>query len=514
MNSMTSRFGVGVLAVACAGLLFACPPTPTPDGGTPDSGGTGGSPAPLDACSGGCSANQICDTEKHVCKDACGGCDGGTCVRLSANTFTCRPYATTCGSTTCAAGQVACLGGNCSCLSSTQAGQDTCNATGQWCGASGACSNPGRYDECEPGGPSCPMGHTCNEQLFSTIAFCNKNCQAAQDCDRGEFCSRIGCLPDGLLFSDCHQHIPVPADAGITDGGLLEDGGFVPGAAPFIITKINDAGQPEYKLAAVPISNTCLLKDSSGRVTDPAGVGTGRCEWTFVRTFSNGNIPFDSCRPPGTAQLGQECRDDNSFGATATQCATGLHCAIVRGANRGVCMRSCNANPARPGFDPKPSCGSDEACVNLYRYTDPNDNAVQGVCMKRCSVFDPLNATCSNFGTVPTSCVPAPPSGDFIVSTNGNGICMPQQVSIAAAGAACSERDSFKGAACGSAQVCIAPGGGDNTICVQVCDTSCNPPDGGTAPARCMTEPNARCPTGKSCVKRTSTTGATLGFCE
>ena len=92
----------------------------------------------------------------------------------------------------------------------------------------------------------------------------------------------------------------------------------------------------------------------------------------------------------------------------------------------------CNAQPPALGFPPQPECGAAEACVNMLRYTDPNSNAVLGVCMKKCNVFDATKNTCANVGTTAASCVPTEASGELVVSTNGDGICVPQRAAIVA----------------------------------------------------------------------------------
>jgi hypothetical protein len=84
---------------------------------------------------------------------------------------------------------------------------------------------------------------------------------------------------------------------------------------------------------------------------------------------------------------------------------------------------------------------------------------------------------------------------------------------VAALGDPCSETDPFKGAACASGQICTALSAETPALCTAVCDLECNPTDGGAGPARCTTEPNARCATGKTCRRVTSTTGSRVGFC-
>src|SRR3990167_5359403 len=150
-----------VSIAALALLLTGCPVDPVkPDGG--GSGFDAGNPPPRDACSGGCASNQVCDTARKTCVDACGGCDAGTCVKVSEGVFQCREVAVTCDSNLCEAGQVACLGGACACLSSLSGALDTCQAAGKWCNGR-VCANPRSLQQCNPGDAlsACPTGFTC-----------------------------------------------------------------------------------------------------------------------------------------------------------------------------------------------------------------------------------------------------------------------------------------------------------------------------------------------------------------
>jgi hypothetical protein len=133
--------------------------------------------------------------------------------------------------------------------------------------------------------------------------------------------------------------------------------------------------------------------------------------------------------------------------------------------------------------------------------------------MKKCNVFDGAKNTCAAVGTSAASCVPTEASGEIVVSNTGDGICIPQRSTIAAAGEECAETDSFRGAACSGAQICTSLSADENARCTEVCDLDCNPADGGTGPTRCATQPNARCAGGKSCRRVTSTSGARVGFC-
>ena len=486
---------LSVLSVAALSLvLTACPaPTPTPDASVASF--DGGNPPAQASCAGGCAANQVCDTARRTCVDACGGCDAGLCVKVSEGVFQCRERAVTCGADLCEPGQIACLGGSCACLSSLSGALDTCEVAGKWCNG-GTCVSPKALQQCRPGDATapCPSGFTCNTQLFADdIGTCNKNCDQANnnnDCPRGELCSQIGCLPAGLFSNqECNQGRPAP------DGGWLTD----------------DAGVP-LRLT-VPVGNTCLLKDANGAVTEANGKGTGNCSYSIFQLWKDGVYPFETCRPPGNATEGQPCRDDYSQGTLATQCGTGLQCAKTRGGDDGVCLRMCNAQPAALGFNPSPECNTDESCVNQLRYTDPNSNSVLGVCMKKCNVFDATRNTCANVGSSASSCVPTEASGALVVTPNGDGICVPQRTNIAALNGECPETDAFRGAACASAQMCSSLSADVKASCTGVCDLECNAVDGGTGPARCATEPSARCAAGKRCTRVTSTTGARVGFC-
>lgn len=508
---------VALVAVTTSVFMGCPPPPPMMDGGV--DGGTGANPDPILACSGGCADNQICDADgglrgtPRTCVDGCGGCDAGLCRRNAANnTFSCVQPVTTCNGSACAGGQSACVSNECSCLVSARSTQDTCQSESQWCRGKN-CSNPKRYEECIPGSAAaCPTGEAC-VPLFSNgdIAVCLKDCQAGDNlCDIGEQCfgpirtfpSGKICFPDGLL-NECSQN--VPQDAGFNDAGqpLPTDGGF---------DRLPDGG---LILKTVPVGNTCLTRSGAGVITDTPGAGRGNCTYAAFKVWRFGFFPVDTCLPPGTAALGDKCTRDFTAGTQATRCGTGLECAYTGGTtdggiDEGVCLKTCNANPGKAGFVSQPSCGGGESCVNLYRYTDPNDNAVLGVCMKNCNVFSATSSTCSNLGPTPTSCVPASADGQLSLTLDGAGICVPQQKTIANAGDRCSTTDTFRGAACGSGQVCSGLSFTDAPTCTPVCDLSCN---GTNPPARCMNQPNARCANGKTCKRASSTTGANVGYC-
>ena len=492
-----------VLAViGVTSMLLGCPmPNPSSDGGK-DSGATeidAGNPMPIDACSGGCGANQLCDTSTKTCRDACGGCDAGVCVKVMAGVFQCRPTAVTCNNNLCEPGQVACIGGACSCLASATAGQDSCGSVGKWCNGTN-CVSPKKLEECRVGDmeSACPTGFACKSVFGSLPPICTKDCMGNNECDRGELCSGVGCLPQGLFSGqDCQQLI------------ALDGGGF---------KRDNDGG---FARLTLPASNTCLLKDENGAIvgdstagTNGSGKGVGNCTYAIARLHEFGVLPLETCNPPGSATLGQTCKHDQSAGSVATQCSTGLECAYTTNATEGKCLKMCNANPPRLGFNSKPECSTDESCINLYRYTDPSNNSVLGVCMKSCNVFDATKNTCAPVGASPTSCVPTTAEGDLIVTTNGAGVCVPQQTSIKQPGETCTTVDPFKGAECGNAQLCATASADALATCTPVCDVTCNPQaDGGTPPARCATQPSAQCAGGKTCKKVTSTASARVGFC-
>ncbi len=485
--------------------LAACPaPTSAVDAGTDG----GGAPDPvLGPCTGGCGPTQVCDTARHVCVDACGGCDAGVCTRsATGTTFECKVEETRCQGVSCGAGQTACVSGACSCLGFTRVARDTCAAEGRLCHetfnpvtlAGGTCESPRLYEECKldncPSGgcAACPSGQTCQSGIFGgSTATCLRNCPTgnANECNVDEFCdsNSKNCYPRSFFGGGSSCAISVPVDA-----GTFPDGGAMP----------SDGG---FELAAVPAGNRCLLRGANGVATE--STPSGNCSYSFFHLTSQ-LYPITNCRPPGTVALNGVCKTDLTAGTVATQCSTGLECAAVRG-DTGLCLKTCNAAEPRNGITPTPACGSDEACVNLYRLEDPN--SVLGVCMKTCNVFSANAQSCANYGSSAASCVPTSFNGRSTVTTDGAGVCIPQKASIAGAGDFCAETDPFKGAACGNGQICAPGAGSDKPTCSPACDTGC---DAATPPARCATEPNAHCAPGKTCTKVTSASGATLGFCR
>lgn len=506
-----------------ASVLMACPPVlPQLDASVIVTDG-GFNPAPIDACSGGCADNQICDVDgglggvPRTCREACGGCDAGTQCRrnVSNGEFSCVAPVTTCSGSVCGPGQTACVANECSCLVSARSTQDTCQAVNQWCRGK-SCTNPKRYEQCIPGSTaSCPTGEAC-VPLFGAngeIAICLKDCTRGDNlCEIGEQCfgplrtlptSKI-CFPDGLL-NDCSQNIPL--DGGFDDAGapLPTDGGFL---------TLPDGG---FQLKTVPVGNTCLARSGNGTITDNPGTGRGNCTYVPFKVWRFGFFPFDTCIPPGDAREGDRCLRDFTAGTQATRCGTGLECAYTGGASdagldEGVCLRTCNANPSKPGFVSQPACGAGESCVNLYRYTDPNDNSVLGVCMKSCNIFNPMSAACAPLTGAQTSCVPASADGQLPITGTGDGICVPQQRRIATLGERCSDTDPFRGASCGNGQICASFSFSEPPTCTQLCDLSCSPQTG-APPARCMAQPNARCAAGKTCRRASNANGANVGYC-
>lgn len=486
---MNSRF-LAVLGVLATVFCLGCPvPPPKPDSGTPDSGIT----TSTGPCTGGCAVNQVCDEKTHQCVDGCGGCDAGVCVKAASGQFQCVALVTTCNNTTCSAGQAACLAGSCSCLPFNRAGADSCGAEGTMCHeiynpvtkTGGSCDSPRLYEACKtkdcPSGScaTCPAGHVCDESFGLCLRTCPNGSHG--ECNRDEFCDSQAakCYPRSLFGDSCSQRFANP------DGGS------------------------ENVLGEVPVSNTCLVQSISGNemVHESGDAGTGNCSYLILR-WADRIYQSPVCRPPGTAALYGACKRDFSQGTVDQQCGTGLECAPTAG-DQGFCFKMCNAAEPRLGFAPQPACGADEACVNLYRFEDPN--AVAGVCLKKCDVFSLTKSSCADYGSAKASCVPVSPDGRAAVTTDGSGICIPQKPTVANAGESCAEVDPFKGASCAAGMVCAARSLSELPACEQPCDLDCtlsNPP------ARCSTEPNASCPSGKSCTRVTSTSGAILGFCR
>ncbi|MBK7860174.1 MAG: hypothetical protein IPJ65_16475 [Archangiaceae bacterium] len=466
---------------------------PTPDGGGDDGGGN---PNPVDKCSGGCAVNQVCDPDR-VCRDGCRGtCDGGSfCAALDAGeSYECQTVFTSCGTTACEEGQVACLGGACTCLGPARGTFDSCfgdprfPGAGSVCGANGTCTAPKRYQQCKTDGTPCANNTTCQPVFGASLAVCTKACSAMTACDRGEICSGQGCLPSGLFNG---QECAIQYDAGVVD----------------------DAGMHVLSFQTVTVGSKCLMRgtDMGGTPTEIEPSGT--CNYAFFYFADQGPFTFATCRPPGGAPENGLCEADPSITAQATQCGTGLECAGMRGGTKGVCLRTCNALPPSVTYpSPQPACPMDESCINLYRREDTgHDGALLGVCTKKCNVFDAAKNSCANYGTTPAVCVPTNADGRVVVTTDGSGVCIPKRETTAALDMPCDQTDPFKGSSCGSGQVCPPAGYAVAPVCTQLCDTSCT---GTNPPARCATEVNATCPTGKTCRTVTSTSGARVGFCQ
>lgn len=488
------------LVVVAVVVFTAC--TPIPDKPDANLGDGGPNPNPIDACSGGCAVNQRCDVATRTCRDGCNGaCDGGTfCQRTgSAENFQCTPIVTMCGGQSCAEGEVACLGGACTCLGPARGTFDSCfgdprfEGGGSICGPNGSCGNPREFQQCklEAGSTPCADNRVCQPVFGQTLAVCTKNCTEDTECGRGEACSDVGCLPSGL-FANQECAIQV-------DGGYLADG-----------------GGPVTVFRTVGVGSTCLRRGAMGAATEITPTGT--CTYSFFYFADQGAYPFATCRPPGAAPENAECIvGEKRSTEQAVQCGTGLECAGMRSATKGLCLRTCNAlTPSVTYPDPQPACGMNEACINLYRREDiSREGALLGVCTRKCNIFDPAQSACPNYGTVPSVCVPTNIDGRVVVSSDGSGVCMPVREQTAALDMPCTEDDPFKGAACASGQVCAPAGFNVASTCTQVCDTSCTAkPDGGSVPARCATQVNSTCPSGKTCRAVTTTTGARVGFCQ
>jgi hypothetical protein len=487
------------VALAAAALCACPPPIPAPDSGVFDSGLN---PDPMQACSGGCAVNQICDKVNRVCVDACGGCgsDGGTpgiCTRQPDDSFKCVTTELVCNGVACDKGQVACLADQCTCLGPARGTFDTCfgdpdqaGAPGEICGRDGTCHPPKTFDQCVKGSAACPTGELCVDVAGFGASVCTRSCQGTAQCDFGQICgTNTGCLPSGLFFG---QHCSLPLD-----GGLLDDGGVL------VLDELVAAG------------SICMTKDQQGKYDEPTPSGT--CTYAFFYFADQGQYEFQTCRPAGQAVENHDCTQDPSITTVMRQCSTGLECAQMRGGDTGICLRTCNAlEPSLKSPNPQPRCAHEDAgevCINLYKREDINiEGALLGVCTQSCNVFDPVSSQCAPYGTTAASCVPTDPAGKVVLSADGSGVCMPQQASTQTLGMPCSNSDPFHGAVCATGQLCPPPQPNAQPVCTQVCDTGCVAGDGGT-PARCATEVNALCPGGKTCTRVTTTLNARLGFC-
>lgn len=480
MNFRTSPV---FLACAASLLLLACPTPSTKDGG-PVEEYDGSVPGPDGGCTGGCTGNKVCDAVKRVCVDPCGGCSsGGVCQKNGSGAWECVTPTTTCNGDVCGEGEIACVNGACGCLGPSRASEDSCVPFGKVC-IQGKCANPGRYQVCDPAKIStspCPANHSCKTVFGSegdpdSTALCTPNCDpmGANTCDRGTLCHTLGCLPSGLF------------------SGL--------GCAIQVMDTLPDGGTGLVE-RAVPASNACLMRET-GMGTFTESTPSGSCTYSFFRTKEDERYPISSCRQAGTATEGQRCKTDYRNTAVATQCAVGLDCFIHKG-DEGVCLRMCNAVPPVGGHVPMPACNSDEVCANVFRVQDSANNAVEGLCMKKCDVFDPAKKSCADVGTVHASCVPTGADGFTSASPDGKAVCIPQMATIAGLGAECVSTDPYLGAACGNGQLCSASNSTTKPVCLEVCDLECG--DGGAC---------ARCSGGKTCTRVTSTSGARMGLCK
>ncbi len=498
---MTLRIRAAASALSL--FLLACP---APQGGKDGGEDAGDASVGTGTCTETCGEAEVCNVSTRSCVSRCGGgggCDGGICAKVSASEFACRPNVTSCNGVVCAAGQNTCIAGKCSCTPAARGARDSCADEGRICAqpynpttmTGGDCKVPLLYDECKTTGcpsgncPACPSGQACQSLFAGDRKICLRTCTVDTSCAGEEFCfSRAGfpnqgtdrCYPTGVFGFPC--------ESGNPDGGANLE---------------------------VPVSAACRRWTAFPNTTEPTAAST--CAYSFFR-LSTGEISTTVCRPPGTVGLHAECKLDSSRSAGATQCAAGLQCVPTRG-DTGICMKICNAvvpTPAQP--NPQPACAAGQACVNLFRQEDPN--AVLGVCMGTCSVFTQgAGNGCTGYAdgglTAAASCVPVPADGRSLVSLDGSGLCIPQLASVAAAKQPCTETDSFRGAACATGLLCSSASVDDSARCAQPCDLGCiDKPDGGALPARCATEANARCTGGTTCGKLTSTTGATLGFCQ
>ena len=120
----------------------------------------------------------------RTCVDACGGCDAGTCVKVSEGVFQCRESAVSCSGNLCEPGQVACLGGACACLSSLSGALDTCQAAGKWCNGK-VCANPRSLQQCTQGDSTArpaPRASSASPSSEIDLAICTSTCMDNNDC--------------------------------------------------------------------------------------------------------------------------------------------------------------------------------------------------------------------------------------------------------------------------------------------------------------------------------------------
>jgi|CXWL01.1.fsa_nt_gi hypothetical protein len=491
---MNFRTSSALLACAASLLLLACPPPAKNDGGI-DEDYDGSVPVSDGGCTGGCTGNKVCDAVKRVCVDPCGGCaNGGVCQKNAMGAWQCVTPVITCNGALCGEGEIACVAGECGCLGPARASKDSCVAFGKVC-VSTKCVNPGPFEACNPASIAtspCPQNHSCktifgDEGEEDAVALCTPNCDpmaATNTCERGMLCHELGCLPTGLFNG---RGCAIQVMATLADGGMA------------------------FQERAVPASNVCLLRDGNGTFSE--STPSGNCAYSFFRLPDTERYTISNCRQPGTATEGQRCKRDFRTAAVATQCGLGLDCFISKG-DEGVCLRMCNAVPnLLGGPTPQPACGAGEVCTNVFRVDDDNNNAVEGMCLKGCDVFDAAKNTCAAVGSTAASCVPTGSDGHTLSSPDGKGICIPQQATIAAVGAECPPTDPYLGAVCGNSQLCLSTSSTAKPVCVEACDYECNASDAGV-PSRCATEAHARCTGGKTCTRVSSPGSARMGVCR
>src|SRR6185436_15572189 len=104
---------------------------------------------------------------------------------------------------------------------------------------------------------------------------------------------------------------------------------------------LDDAGMHVLSFQTVGLGSKCLVETDTRVPTDPADMPSGTCTYAFF--FPADNVPsaFPTCRPAGAVAENGLCKADQSITAMATQCSTGLECAMMRGGSDGLCLRTC-----------------------------------------------------------------------------------------------------------------------------------------------------------------------------
>lgn len=471
---------VGALSI----LLSACPPAAVlPDGGTPDGGALQG------ACTGGCASHEVCDEATHTCRDGCGGCATGQCVREGPDTFRCvASPVVTCGGQQCAPGQTACRDGACSCLPSSMALADTCAPLGRVCHevfnpvtrAGGTCEKPGYLEPCvssQSAAEACQAGLTCAGGLLASgLGLCAPACGAGGTCSVDEVCDSDTntCLPGALFMRDaCIRGLP------------LEDGGTL-----FVDVPVPGACHPGARPDAGP-DGTC----HTVRLMLPDAV-----------------IDVRECRTPGPLPLNARCtplaRDESG------RCEQGLECVPTGVAGEGVCLQACNGVTDAPTG----GCPAGQRCANLSRR--PDREIAMGVCLAACDVFGrDAGTTCAPLAgeggvLTATACVPTPAGGGTLVSATGEGLCvlaLPGSQGVdGGEGAPCAETDPFRGAACQTGLVCARPHADAAPVCARPCDVECS---GAQPPARCAELVATACQSPRTCTAISAPFVSVVGYC-